>query len=80
MRRIFEAWGLGENEGTADLGDLIDALVRELGMPRRLEEVGIGRDRFQALAINALDDECTQTNPVRIDRVDQILEILDMCA
>lgn len=80
VRRIFEAWGLGENEGTADLGDLIDALVRELGMPRRLEEVGIGRDRFQALAINALDDECTQTNPVRIDRVDQILEILDMCA
>lgn len=77
-RGKFEARGL--EEGTADLGDLIDVIVRELGMPRTLKEVGIGGDRFEALAVNALEDRCTQANPATIDRMEQVLEILEMCA
>ena len=77
-RAKFEARGL--DAGTADLGDLIDVIVRELGMPRSLEAVGVGRDRFGDLAANSLEDKCTQANPARIDREEQVLEILDMCA
>ena len=77
-REKFEARGL--QEGTADLGDLIDAVARELDMPRSLEEVGVGRDRFDDLAVNSLEDMCTQANPARIDRKEQVLEILHMCA
>lgn len=77
-REKFEARGL--QEGTADLGDLIDAVARDLDMPRSLEEVGVGRDRFDDLAVNSLEDMCTQANPARIDRKEQVLEILDMCA
>ena len=77
-RERFEARGL--EEGKADLGDLIDVIVRELGMPRSLKEVGIGREKFEALAVNSLEDKCTQANPAKIDKKEQVLEILDMCA
>lgn len=77
-RKRFEAQGL--EQGKADLGDLIDAVARELGMPRSLEEVGVGRDKFEALAVNSLEDLCTKANPAKIDKKEQVLEILDMCA
>lgn len=70
----------GLEEGKAGLEELLDAVVRELGMPRRLEEVGVGRDRFESLARNSLMDRCTVANPRRIERVEQVLEILEMCA
>lgn len=77
-REVFEKRGL--KEGEADLGDLIDGVVRELGLPRRLKEVGVGRDRWDMLARNSLEDKCTRSNPARIDRVEHVLEILEMCA
>lgn len=77
-REVFEARELKKEE--ADLGDLIDAIVRELGMPRRLKEVGVGREKFEDLAVNALEDNCTQANPARIYEQEQVLEILEMCA
>lgn len=77
-RERFEARGL--EEGKADLGDLIDVIVRELGMPRSLKEVGVGREKFEALAVNSLEDTCTRANPAKIDKKEQVLEILDMCA
>ncbi len=77
-RKRFEAQGL--EQGKADLGDLIDAVARELGMPRSLEEVGVGKDKFEALAVNSLEDLCTKANPAKIDKKEQVLEILDMCA
>ena len=77
-RALFEKRGL--REGKADLASLIDAVVRELGMPRRLAEVGVWRDRFESLARNSLMDRCTLDNPRKIDRMEQVLEILEMCA
>ena len=77
-REKFKARGLRQEN--SDLGDLIDAIVRELGMPRSLKEVGIERDKFDDLARNALYDKCTQSNSAKIDRKEQILEILEMCA
>lgn len=77
-REMFEARGL--EEGKADLGDLIDAVVRELGMPRCLRDVGVGRDRFEDLAGNSLKDRFTLANPRRIDRMEHVLEILEKCA
>ena len=77
-REKFEARGPREED--SDLGDLMDAIVRELGMPRSLKEVGVGRNKFDDLARNALYDKCTRSNPAKIDRKEQILEILEMCA
>ena len=62
-----------------DLGDVLDALVQELGLPRSLHKVGITRDKFDAIAINSLEDIWSKTNPVPITEKSQVLEILEMC-
>lgn len=77
-RELFEAKGLEQE--TSQLSDLIDVVVRTLGMPRTLSEVGVGRDQFEHLAINSLHDGCVQTDPGKIVRKEQVLEILEMCA
>jgi alcohol dehydrogenase class IV len=77
-RNVFECRGLGEE--TADLGDLLDAFVRELGLPRSLSEVGvIGEDKLEALAKNTLKDFYARTNPIPLKTPEQVMEILEMC-
>ncbi|KAJ7822445.1 putative Fe-containing alcohol dehydrogenase [Mycena leptocephala] len=78
MRRLAESKGL--KEGTADLGDLLDVLVRGLGMPRTLAEVGVGRHRLEQLAEYSLLDVWSATNPVPLTEKVQVMEILEMVA
>ena len=76
-KATFEAHGLSPL--TADLGDLLDAFLRELDMPRSLSSVGIGEEQFQALAESSMKDAWMATNPVPITSPQSTLEILDMC-
>jgi alcohol dehydrogenase class IV len=69
----------GLEKGKADAGDLVDAFVRELGLPRSLEAVGVQRDRFEALAVSSLKDWATKQNPVKLNK-EGVLEILEMAA
>lgn len=62
----------------ADLGDVLDAIIRELGMPRSLADVGVGRDQLDGLAVNSLKDRWCVTNPVPLKEKGQVLEILEM--
>lgn len=57
------------NVETSDLGDILDAIIRELGMPRSLSDVQVGRDQLDGLAENSLHDRWCKT---------QVLEILEM--
>lgn len=75
LRRLFRERGL--EEGSADAGDLFDAYLRVLGMPRTLKGMGIRRDQFEALVETSLRDPCTLMGPVKIGR-EGVLEILDM--
>ncbi|QRD81644.1 aconitate hydratase mitochondrial precursor [Aspergillus flavus] len=61
-----------------DLGDVLDVVIRELGMPRSLKDVGVGRDQLDQLAENSLHDRWCKTNPVPLTEKSQILEILEM--
>ena len=74
---VFEARGLAESD--ADLGDLIDAFVRELGMPRSLAEFGIGEGGFEEIAKACMKDAWLATNPVPITESRPVFEILQMC-
>lgn len=65
--------------GQADLGDALDAVIRELGFPRTLREYGVGRDKLEAVAESSLKDPCCQFNAVPLERKEQVLEILEMC-
>ncbi|KAJ7509798.1 putative Fe-containing alcohol dehydrogenase [Mycena galericulata] len=78
MRELAESKGL--KEGSADLGDLLDVLVRGLSMPRTLAEVGVGRDRLDQLAEYSVLDVWAATNPVPLTEKAQVMEILEMVA
>ncbi|KAG8157677.1 hypothetical protein KVR01_012339 [Diaporthe batatas] len=66
-------------KGRADLGDALDAVIRELGFPRTLAEYGVGRDKLDAIAESSLKDVCSQFNVIPLERKEQVLEILEMC-
>ncbi len=68
----------GLKKESADAGDAIGAVVSELGMPRSLKDVGVGRDKLDALAENCLKDPWVKTNPVPLLEKEQVLEILEM--
>ncbi|KAI0887111.1 putative Fe-containing alcohol dehydrogenase [Annulohypoxylon maeteangense] len=74
-REIFEQKNL--NRDTADLGDLMDAIIRALGLPRTLREFGIGEDRLDRIAELSLEDRSTKTNPAPLDK-EGVLDILKM--
>ncbi|XXH04950.1 mgpp2cl-1, protein phosphatase 2C-like protein 1 [Hypoxylon texense] len=74
-REIFDQERL-ERE-TADLGDLMDAIIRALGLPRTLKEFGIGEDKLDTIAEHSLKDRWVQSNPAPLDKAG-VLEILKM--
>lgn len=74
-REIFSQGGLVKE--TADLGDLMDAIIRALGLPRTLKEFGIGEERLESIAVHSLRDRWVQTNPAPLDK-EGVLEILRM--
>ena len=63
-----------------DAADVISAFLGELGLPRRLREVHVTQERFDAIAEHTMHDEWVHTNPRKITRPEQVLEILDAAA
>lgn len=63
---------------TSDLGDMVTAYIAALDLPTSLTEVGVGREQLKALAENAMTDRYIPTNPVTIERVEQVEEILSI--
>ncbi|KAI9753732.1 MAG: Aminolevulinate dehydratase [Chaenotheca gracillima] len=76
VREILLRRGLVADQ--ADLGDVLDAVIAELGMPRSLAAVGVGREKLDALAEGSLVDRWVKTNPIPLTRKEQVLEILEM--
>jgi maleylacetate reductase len=64
----------------ADAGEVLDVFIRELGMPRSLSAVQIGRDAFQRIADKAMSTPWVPRNPRRIDGPAQVREILELAA
>ncbi|MFZ5778999.1 MAG: iron-containing alcohol dehydrogenase [Pseudomonadota bacterium] len=63
-----------------EAGDVLDAFIRGLGMPRSLSEVKIGRDSFDRIAAQAMHTPWVPRNPRRIDGPVQVKEILELAA
>ncbi|KAI0393883.1 putative Fe-containing alcohol dehydrogenase [Xylariaceae sp. FL0594] len=70
---LFEKRGLKRE--SADLGDIMDAIIRALGLPRTLSEFGIDEDKLDSVAEHSLHDRAVLTNPARLNK-QGILEIL----
>lgn len=58
----------------------LDALIRSLGMPRTLGEVGVTADRFQQVAEYTMLDIWGRTNPRPVTSPSDIMEILRRAA
>ncbi|CAD0108602.1 unnamed protein product [Aureobasidium uvarum] len=76
VRKVLQIHGLAEE--TADLGDCLKAIVKELGLPGSLGDVGVTEDKFDMLAENSLSDSCCRTNPIPLKKKHQVLETLRM--
>jgi maleylacetate reductase len=63
-----------------DAGDVLDRFIGDLGMPRSLSAVKIGRDQFPRIARDAMGTPWVPRNPRPIPGPEQVLEILDLAA
>jgi maleylacetate reductase len=63
-----------------DAGDVLDAFIAELGMPRRLGSVKIGPESFARIAEQAMDTPWVPRNPRPIPGPAQVREILELAA
>ena len=61
-----------------DAGDVLDAFIAALGMPRSLGAVGIGPESFARLAEGAMRTPWVPRNPRSITGPAQLQEILDL--
>lgn len=72
QRRISAA--LGQPQEAAHT--VTDRLIRGLGMPRSLEEVGVKEADLPQLADAIMQDIWARTNPRQIDKAEQVVEFL----
>jgi maleylacetate reductase len=63
-----------------DAGDVLDAFIRGLGMPRSLHEVKVAPEHFDRIAQQAMATPWVPRNPRKIEGSAQVREILDMAA
>jgi maleylacetate reductase len=63
-----------------DAGDVLDAFIRGLGMPRSLQDVRIGPEHFDRIAEQAMATPWVPRNPRKIDGPAQVREILLLAA
>jgi alcohol dehydrogenase class IV len=65
-------------KGEADLGDALDAVIRELGLPRSLKDVNVeGEETVQKLAQNSLKDHWCLSNPRPLREQAEVMKILE---
>src|SRR5258705_7687752 len=63
-----------------DAGDVLDAFIRGLAMPRSLREVKVAPEHFDRIAQAAMATPWVPRNPRKIEGPAQVREILDMAA
>jgi maleylacetate reductase len=76
QKRVSEAFGKPEEAAA----DLVAGLVASLGLPQRLRDVGVGKDRFREIAEKSMHDRAVLNNPRPIKGPAEVMEILELAA
>ncbi|WP_426434718.1 iron-containing alcohol dehydrogenase [Bradyrhizobium genosp. P] len=63
-----------------DASEAFAAFIAELGLPRRLADVGVAEDRFELIGRNAMLSIFTRTNPQPIREPGDVVKILKLAA
>ena len=69
--------GLSATEAASAGREAVLQLVRDLALPWRLRDVGVGREDFSALAQDALEDLVVATNPRPVRSVEDVIGVLE---
>jgi maleylacetate reductase len=77
-RQALVSAAMGKPED--DAGDVLDAFIRDLGLPRSLQDVRIGPEQFDRIAQQAMATPWVPRNPRKIDGPEQVREILVLAA
>ena len=77
-RQAMVAAAMGQP--ATDAGDVLDAFIRGLDMPRSLHEVKVGREHFDRIARQAMGTPWVPRNPRPIPGPEQVKEILELAA
>lgn len=75
QRAIATAMG-----GSGSAADAVASLVADLGLPRRLSDVGVKRDQFEAIAERAWQHPVVKANVRPVRNAADALEILNLAA
>ena len=76
QKRVSEAFGRPDTPAA----DLVAGLVTALGLPGRLRDVGVGRERFREIAEKSMHDRAVLNNPRPIEGPAEVMEILELAA
>ncbi|MGE5150853.1 MAG: iron-containing alcohol dehydrogenase [Rhodospirillaceae bacterium] len=76
QKRVSEAFGKPDTPAA----NLVANLVATLGLPRRLADVGVGKDRFREIAEKSMHDRAVLNNPRPIKGPAEVMEILELAA
>ena len=63
-----------------DAADVLDAVIRDLGMPRSLREINVTSEHFDRIAEQAMHTPWVPRNPRKIEGPAQVREILELAA
>ncbi|TJW99420.1 iron-containing alcohol dehydrogenase, partial [Neisseria gonorrhoeae] len=63
-----------------DASEAFAGFIAELGLPRRLADVGVGEDRFELIGRNAMLSIFTRANPQPIREPADVVKILKLAA
>jgi alcohol dehydrogenase class IV len=69
--------GMSRERASAAAVDAVRRLVADLGLASRLSEVGVGRDDFEGIARDALDDVIVAANPRPVTSTDEVIALLE---
>lgn len=81
LAKVGAALGLHQKEGEAVLEALVHsvcATFAELGLPKRLRDLGVTREALPAIARHAMGDWFLRGNPRRIDNAAEIEQLLEL--
>ena len=68
--------GMDEEAANRAGREAVLALVKDLGLPHRLREVGVEPEDFEAIAADALENPIVAANPRPVTGTDEIVELL----
>ena len=63
---------------TETAGELLRGYIKILEMPRGLNEIGVGREKWELLAKESLTDPWLHTNPRKFHGPDDLMEIFEL--